>query len=446
MTYRFLSCVTLASAAIATPAIADTAAPTDELSALRAEVAALRGRVNELEGTDAWATEARADEVRAIVADALADADGRTSFLQSSSGWNNGFKITDGTGNYSLQVTGGTQFRWIASLQDNSGGDDTVAGFENTRTRFGFKGNIIDPTWQYFIWGGWGAGGNTVLLEANVTKDLENGWKIKAGQFKLPTWQEWTFSEYRQQFVERSVLDARFAQSYSQGVMAAYSTDDWRASFTFSDGLRTLNTAYNGGGPTTPGYSTQTDYAFTGRFEYKAAGDWSAVSDYTGTKGATNDTIVIGGGVHYQSDESGTAANEVELTEFNIDANLQWDGANLFAGMVYRSLDDDAALDRDEYGFLIQGGYYLADDLELIARYEHGDLDGGGGVGGDDLSILTFGVNKYWASHNLKWTTDIGFALDPVDGNWGGAGRGWRGDAANEDGQIVIRSQLQLWF
>lgn len=413
----------------------------DSMSALLNEVSALRERVAELEGTGDRAAAARQEEIRAVVSDALADAETRSSMLQSggAAGYDGGFYLGSADGDFRLNIKGQLQIRYVANLQDNTGdpsGDDTVAGFENTRTRVSFGGHVVDPSWKYFIWAGWTGDGSALLLDAWVSKDLGNGWTIKAGQFKLPTWQEWTVSETRQQFVERSVLDARFAQLYSQGVMASYATDSMRAHVAFSDGLRTWNTPFATDG---------TDYALTGRVEWLLGGAWANVADFNGFRG-DEATTVIGGGIHYQRGESGTAANEVEQLEFNLDANLQFDGANVFAAVIWRTLDDDAAVDRDELGILVQGGYFLADDLELIARYEYGDLDGAGGAAGDDLSVLTVGATKYWNRHGLKWTTDVGVALDPVDAAWGGSGRGYRADSADEDGQVVIRSQLQLLF
>ena len=66
---------------------------------------------------------------------------------------------------------------------------------------------------------------------------------------------------------------------------------------------------------------------------------------------------------------------------------------------------------------------------------------------------MTFGVNRYFSGHSIKWTSDIGWGLNEVTSTWGdgflgGGGdiAGWRTDTAGNDGQIVIRTQLQLLF
>ena len=57
-----------------------------------------------------------------------------------------------------------------------------------------------------------------------------------------------------------------------------------------------------------------------------------------------------------------------------------------------------------------------------------------------------------FAGHNAKWTTDIGFGLEALtvgtfpNGVAVAPVTGWREDLTVEDGQIVIRSQLQILF
>lgn len=436
---------------LALPAMAGDGPAMDELLD---EVARLRDRVGELEArstADDRLTEARAAELRELMGDVLADADSRASLLQSgaTAGHDGGFFLQSSDGNFRLNLKGMIQFRYVMSLQDNTAdasGDDTRGGFELSRTRYSFSGHVIDPSFKYFIWGGWNASGGALLLDAWIQKDYENGWSIRAGQFKLPTWQEWTFSEARQQFVERSLLDARYGQLYSQGVMGIYKADNLRFYGAFSDGARTLNTPAISTGPDSSSsiYQQATDVALTGRAEYLIEGDWANYSDYTSPRDSER-TFVVGGSLHYQIGESGTDDLETEILQFTADGSFKFGGWNLYGAFIWSSIDDDAMTDRDEMGFLLQGGYYLTDEFELIAKYEYGDLDGGGAVQ-DDLNVVTVGFNRYWNSHGMKWTTDIGYALDEIDAGWNGSSRGFRADSAGEDGQIVIRSQLQLLF
>ena len=163
---------------------------------------------------------------------------------------------------------------------------------------------------------------------------------------------------------------------------------------------------------------------------------------------------MVGAAISYQKGESGSPAPEIENFSLTVDGSLEGDGWNAFAAFTWVSLDDDTsgagAIDNDPWTFVVQGGFYFTEDLEGFVRYEFGDLDDLGG-GGEDLNVITAGVNKYFAGHGMKWTTDVGYALDGVDPAWGmGAGSlgaiGWRADDPDEDGQLVIRTQLQILF
>lgn len=428
-------------------ATAGVAAANDarDYDAVMARVAELEAEVAQLRG-DNWLTEQRSEEIKGLVQDVLADADTRSSLLQSgmTAGYDKGFFLGSSDGNFKLKLMGMIQFRFLYSNQDSSPIDDDRWGFENTRTRIGFKGHVVDPTWQYFIWHGWGANGGSLLLDAWIKKDLENGWAIQAGQFKTLSWYEWTLSETRQQFVERSNLDARYGGLYTQGVQAHYSGEQFRLHFALTDGMRTWNTPYNTGPGTITGtlpFQQSNEYAFSGRAEVLLGGEWAQYSDFESWNGE-EPMYVIGAAAHYQDGEYGTADDEMELFQWTVDGSFEFGGGNLYAAFIGNHIES-STVDRDEFGFLIQGGIFLADDWELMARYEWGDMDTDGV---DELSVITIGVNKFWYKHGLKWTTDLGFGLNEVNAAWGGAGRGWRGDTVDEDGQIVLRSQLHLLF
>ena len=112
-----------------------------------ARIAELEAKVSELSG-DNWMTEERAEEIRGVVSDVLADADTRASLLNSGMqmGYDNGFMLGSPDGNFSLKLNGHMQVRYVYNLQDGAPGIDTNrAGFENTRTRLIFTGNVGSP-------------------------------------------------------------------------------------------------------------------------------------------------------------------------------------------------------------------------------------------------------------------------------------------------------------
>jgi len=102
---------------------------------------------------------------------------------------------------------------------------------------------------------------------------------------------------------------------------------------------------------------------------------------------------------------------------------------------------------------VVGGGWYFSPDWELFGRYEWSDRGSLSTAGNsDNINIISFGVNKYFAGHNAKWTTDLMWGNEEVDSGWGVLGAypsnltGFVADDTREDGQLVIRSQFQILF
>jgi len=85
----------------------DTAAQINEL---KAEIAALKAQQGEQ-----WLTEQRADAIRGVVQDVLADSSTRSSFQQAgaTAGYNNGFFLSSADGNYTLKINALEQVRFV---------------------------------------------------------------------------------------------------------------------------------------------------------------------------------------------------------------------------------------------------------------------------------------------------------------------------------------------
>jgi hypothetical protein len=75
------------------------------------------------------------------------------------------------------------------------------------------------------------------------------------------------------------------------------------------------------------------------------------------------------------------------------------------------------------------------------------------GVELETASVATVGLNWYiGGSKDLKWSTDVGLGFAPV-GDFASSGADWLGDGSStagegstNDGQWVVRTQLQLLF
>lgn len=407
-------------------------------------IADLERQIAELRGEQDAAAEARTAEVRSLVADALADADRRTSMLQSggASGYDGGFMIANGDGSFSLKMNGQIQARFVANLRDNSGADDTTYGFELRRTKLSFSGNIVDKTWGYKVKGafsrGGGNAGNFNLEDAYISKKMENGLKVKIGQFKSQFIREENISSGHQLAVDRSLSNELYNQGFGQGIEVDYSQDRFRVAVSVFDGAGTANTS---------ALNQQSEFAMTARVDALVEGDgWDMFKDYSGARGQ-NYGVRVGGGIHFQRAAFGTAAmNETEIFGFTADAQAEGDGWNAGLAFTYVEGDNNAA-DGDALFIVAQGGYFFTDDLEGFVRWSYADLDDASGLvtgGVMDVSTITAGVNHYISGKNAKLSLDVVLGLDSIPSAQNGIGLA--ADAANEDGQLALRGQLQLLF
>jgi len=409
-----------------------------EIAAMKEEIAALRAQTG-----DNWLTAQRASEIRGLVQDVLADADTRSSLQGSgmTAGWDRGFFLASPDGNYRLRVQGQIQFRYAMNFRDSDDSiDSTTHGFENRRTKLNFSGNVIDRTWQYRVQGAFnrGSNGQFRLEDAWLRKNFDNGLYARAGQFKGPLLREELVSSQQQLAVERSLINNVFTQGFSQGVEIGWAGDNIRGSAMFHDGLRN---------PNSPALEQSTEWGFMARGEFLLAGTWGQFSDFTSWNGESFGAL-IGAAINWQRDEFGLsgvpAGGKTAPLTVTVDGQVEFGGANLYGAFIYRDTDTENSGSSDQIAFLVQGGVFvIPESVEIFGRYEWGDLDT---TGQKDLSVLTFGVNWYFAKHAAKWTTDIGYSFNTITSGWSNSGAAWLTDAGDGDDQVVIRSQFQVLF
>ncbi len=111
------------------------------------------------------------DEVRAVVAEMLADAQSRSSLLAGgTSGHDAGFFLASDDGAFYLNVNGFLQFRYVADFRDKDKhgrlqpGDDFDSGFQMRRMKIGFAGKVYKD-WSYTVLGNFGLDGTFVLQD-----------------------------------------------------------------------------------------------------------------------------------------------------------------------------------------------------------------------------------------------------------------------------------------
>jgi hypothetical protein len=460
------------------PAAAPATGSTQEVSS---EIQALRARLDQLERQQAEAHRVQAEkETRDAV---VKDADRRSMVIDSSftGGYEeNRFVVRSADGNFVFRPWMHLQFRNITlDRQDfKAGGDrDQIDnGFEVRRLKLGFDGNLFSPDFTYFF--NWAtnraagtnnvtdatgtkigtvsnsAGGNLVLEEAWVKYHFANTpWYVKAGQLKDPLMHDQIVSSRYQQSAERSLTADVFANgdAFTHGVTAIYDPKGWvRVEAGITDGMRSANTNFQ------DFPANGFDYGAAARAEFKLMGRWQ---DYgqIGAVGVTEPLLVIGVGGDYS--ERGHSNQTVGVVDLHY---ADQNGFNLYAAAVDRYTShnlgfptptlsgasfqtpgpDDADQSTNEYAFLIQGGYLMANHWEPFARYEYFHVAGTPAGSQNYFQDVTVGVNYYFVGHRAKLTAEVQYLPDGIP--FDDSGNGLLNSGGKPEISGVVQFQLLL--
>lgn len=394
-----------------------------------------------------WLTEARADEVRGLVQDVLADADTRATLLQE--GMMAGIDDTGSVflqsadGQFTMNISGQIQFRYLFNFEDDrktaGNSDEAASGFDVRRAKVAFSGTVGDG-WNYLIRLATdhnSSARDIVAEDIVIGHDLGDGWKMRVGQFKLPFARQELISSSRQVAVDRGLATEFFTLNRAEQVQFSYADDQWHFHIALSDGG-------NSGFTTLPG-GPSNDFAITVRADVRLDGEWADAKDEFGSD---NNALFVGGAVHYEVFEGGGAVNDNFV--WTVDALWKTGGFGITAAIFGSHVSSDtAAPDIDQYGFYAQVDYVLDEKWDVFARYDYIDDD----IASDELHAITVGVNYHFNAH-VKFTTDIVYILggdDPssvgaINGGESSDGLGLQSGYTDDEEQIAWRAQLQLLF
>jgi hypothetical protein len=426
-------------------------------TAVRAELEALRARINELETNqnDHWLNERRAEEVKGLIREVLSDADSRASLAGGVTAGHDGkrFFLASEDGTFLLQPSAYVQARYVYNDRDGStstGGDDRETGFTIRRMKLGFDGHIGSPKLTYLFVVTTDNNTESIFLDdAIIGYQAMDGVTINVGQGKAPFLREELISDKQQLAVERSLVNELFTVRRVQGIWAKIdANDNAKVALSLNDGVASGDAGDAAGGTAaaTNDFDTDaSDIAMTARLDLRLAGNWEQWDDFSSWSNEET-ALFLGAAVHYELGETGdnqASATFDSIVEWTVDASYECNGFNLFGAAVGNSLNGPgAAATTQNYGFVIQGGYMVwTDQLEPFVRYELTNPDGG-----HDLSIVTFGTNYFVKKHNAKFTADLVCALNSLDQLGGNTGLGLLTDAGGETGQVALRLQFQLVY
>ena len=383
--------------------------------------------------TAAMAQSTTLDQSRSYASDLMADASTRTSSLAPAAQ------------DFTVNVHGYTQFRYNMTWRDDSGLDDnTAVGFQNARTDVNLSGNIGNENWGYFVQWQFSdnesdGGGSASLNDAYGTYKMGNGWAVRFGQFKLPLFRAELIGDTYQLFVDRWVGNTFYSQGRSQGIQASYEGDQFRFAMAFSDGIRTANTDYES--------PIEADYAFTGRGEFKWAGDWKQSRDFTSFR--NSDFFgMIGAAGHYQSGGDTVGTSDVSFWALTADVSIEGNGWNAFAAFYWNDTDPEVGDSFQDFGIQAQGGIFVSESWELALGWSVliPDTDR---TGDDVFNTIQLGANYYFIpeSHAVKGSIDFLYFVDKQSTCDIAIPNSLTGLlATGEDSEWTLRAQIQLMF
>jgi len=384
---------------------------------------------------------AQDEAVRSMVADAMRDAQARSSLSphnQHAGGHDGSFFLGTPDDSFRLEISGFTQFRYIANLAGDRGPDEFTGGFTNRRTRLAAQGHVIDPSLSFTVTQLFGrSGGVSELSDAYIQRDFDHGMSVRFGQFKLPFWGEESHSAKRLLAVERSLTREAFSLGRSQAVMLSARTDTLRGDFAVSNGAGSANIGFA---------SDPTDYAVTARGQWLIDGSFRPFRR-AGAIAGEDFSWLASAAVHAEESSGSAGTPDSRIVTWTADTALRDDGWSLLAAYVGRSHSSaNAGTSAHDHALLVQGAALVSDDVELVARYDV-ILPDNARAGDEPFSTLTVGVNWYIHGDALKISADLSWHPDAATGNdlvGGATGAGFLGSAERDE--LVIRVQAQLVF
>lgn len=445
---------------------------------LRAELDTLRARVAELESneSDNWLNERRAEEVKGLIREVLADAQTRASLLETSvMAGHDGkhFFLSSDDGGFLLRIGGQIQIRYTANFRNHSDANPVVDdpqewGFEVRRAKIDFSGHIASPRLTYEIELAVDRADNSVNADVvTIGYKLMDGLTISGGEFRGPFLREEITDARYQLAVERSLVNEFFTLGYIQGIRAEIEmgevarltasindgdssgeVDDFEDDDDGEDTFRSVLKTFHEDGA---------DIGLTARIDLKLGGSWDQMRDFSAWSGESP-AAFIGAALHWEEGETGDSFFNDDFFTWTVDSSIEAAGFNFFGSVVglHTQAETPGVDDVDLFGFVFQGGYMVVPDkLEPFLRLEYFDLDNLDEFDtGFDTTVLllTFGSNYYFAKHDAKFSLDLVWALDTINQSvFGGSsspfsGLGLLGDDPGEDDQVVLRGQFQLLF
>lgn len=402
------------------------------------------------------------DRARAQAAEAAADALTRASHRDAEGlgGYRDGFFLSDAAGDNALHVGAVAQVRYLASVRrveaPLASEQRFTSGFQVQNVITRAHGSIASPDLRYRVEARFGSDGQVELEEAVLAWENEEGWAVEVGQFRPHLSREHYLEPECGLAVERSQTGRYFSPRLPQGIEASRTAQTFRFFAGLTDGLGGPGGA--GSGNTPFDSPDEADVAVHARAEWMFAGsDWKRFDRDSSWRSTPSYAGVLGAGVSWQSlgntGASPSPAPKGSEVRATLDASVQGTGWNATIALLANHQDPDGSPARDDFGLLVQGGYFVSDQVEVFARYDALRLDTDSMrvlAASRTLNFATLGLNWFpiRESRAVRFTADAVCAfnrtdalLDPTAGDTTTALLG-----SSKPGEVDFRLQWQMSF
>ncbi|PCH98097.1 MAG: FmdC precursor [Bacteroidetes bacterium] len=330
-----------------------------------------------------------------------------------------------------------TQYEGINTITNdtNYSGEIYEDRFYLKRARLKLDGYIFSPRLIYKIEYDLV---NTQILDAVLKWNFAGNFDLWAGQTKLPGNRERIISSQKLQFVDRSLLNAKFTLDRDQGLQLRHH---------FKIGpvvIREMISASVGEGKNFKSLSGKSGYDYTERIEILPFGNFSGKGDYVGGDIVREEKVKLALGFTYDYNdnairERGQKGEELtemrDISTFFVDMMFKYKGLSIMAEYANRSttyspaiLDSTGTQIESFYtgsGLNTQIGYVLKSNWEFSGRYT--SIIPEIITRNNRLSMVTLVISKYVVGHNLKVQGDVSLYQQE-----------------NSDDQLIFRLQLEV--
>ena len=331
--------------------------------------------------------------------------------------------IDKGRTSYRFKYGGRIQTRFDLS-KSSEAGSEAVDELYFRRVRFKSDGHLFSPKFGYKleidIIG-------TQILDAYLRWNFYKNFEIWAGQTKLRGNRERVISSQNLQFVDRSLLNARFTLDRDMGFWLLHHFNAgqgvWRQVVSVSKG-EGLAIWQENPSPLERGLD------YTARLEYLPFGNFLNKGDYKGSDIEREPTPKLALGLTFDYNNNAIKSRGQKGSVCDDEANIQsWIGDLMFKYRGFsvmseyvdrklhkkpeQSISSFNDLVNDFYtgtAFNIQSGYVFTNNYEIAGRYTQ--VRPKESSPNNELTQYTVALSKYIVGHNIKVQTDFSWLYE----------------------------------